>query len=461
MMLQLPRVTPRQMLILVHDLIMTAVAIVAAFYLRFETSGLTERIDRLLLFLPGFLLYAALIYRLFNLYQAKWRFASLPEAANILGASTVLALSLVVVDYILVAPNVLGGFFFGKLTIILYWLIQIFLLGGPRVAYRYFRYTRTRRAAKVTEASPILVLGRAADAEVLMRAIESGAVKKIWPVGILSPSPADQNQSIRGVPVLGGFDELEDVIPQLAARGQPVARIILTLAALEPQAHPEKILIKARRLGLATQRLPSLEEGSEALRLAAVHVEDLLLRPSVKIDYRRLEQSVAGKSIVVTGGGGSIGAEICDRVATFGAARLLVIENSEPALHAVLEALASTQGQAAVEGRLADVRDRARMFRLIGDFKPDIVFHAAALKHVPLIEQNWDEGIKINIFGSVNVADATVAAGAAAMVMISTDKAIEPVSVLGATKRFAEMYCQAVDGNGANHGNPGQTRLIS
>jgi O-antigen biosynthesis protein WbqV len=130
-------------------------------------------------------------------------------------------------------------------------------------------------------------------------------------------------------------------------------------------------------------------------------------------------------------------------------------------LHAVLEALASRQGRAAVEGRLADVRDRARMFHLIGEFKPDIVFHAAALKHVPLIEQNWDEGIKTNIFGSVNVADATVAAGAAAMVMISTDKAIEPVSVLGATKRFAEMYCQALDANPAHHGNPRRTRLTS
>ena len=460
MMSRLPSLTPRQVLTLVHDLIMTAAAIVAAFFLRFEWSGLMERIDGLLILLPAFLLYAAAIYRLFHLYHSKWRFASLPEAANILGASTVLALTLVVIDYILVAPNVLGAFFFGKLTIILYWLIQIALLGGPRIAYRYFRYTRTRRAAKVAEASPILVLGRAADAEVLMRAIESGAVKKIWPAGILSPSPADRNQSIRGIPVLGGFDDLEEVIAQTAARGQPVSRIILTPAAMEPQAHPEKILIKARRLGLETQRLPSLGEGSEALRLAAVHVEDLLLRPSVKIDYRRLEQSIAGKSIVVTGGGGSIGAEICDRIVTFGAARLLVIENSEPALHAVLEALAAGEGKAAVEGRLADVRDRKRMFHLIGDFKPDIVFHAAALKHVPLIEQNWDEGIRTNIFGSVNVADATVAAGAAAMVMISTDKAIEPVSVLGATKRFAEMYCQALDSGPAQNTNR-RTRLIS
>ena len=460
-MLRLPRVALQRVLTISHDVLVTAVALIAAFLLRFEPDGLMERLHEILLLLPGFLVFAALVFYRFRLYRSKWRFASLPDIANILGASTVLALTLVVIDYILVAPNFRGSFLFGKLTIIIYWLLQIFLLGGPRVAYRYFRYTRTRRAARVAEAAPILVLGRAADAEVLVRAIESGAVKKIWPVGILSPSRADQNQSIRGISVLGGFDDLEDVIAQAAAGGQTVSRIILTPAAMEPQAHPEKILIKARRLGLETQRLPSLGEGSEALQLAPVHVEDLLLRPSVKIDYRRLERSVAGKSIVVTGGGGSIGAEICDRLVTFGAARVLVIENSEPALHAVLEALASDQGKAVVEGRLADVRDRARMFHLIGEFKPDIVFHAAALKHVPLVEQNWDEGIKTNIFGSVNVADAAVAAGAAAMVMISTDKAIEPVSVLGATKRFAEMYCQALDSGPVKHSNPGRTRLTS
>jgi O-antigen biosynthesis protein WbqV len=158
-----------------------------------------------------------------------------------------------------------------------------------------------------------------------------------------------------------------------------------------------------------------------------------------------LENFVRGKSIVVTGGGGSIGAEICDRIVTFGAARVLVIENSEPALHAILEVLATMQSSAAIEGRLADVRDRDRIFHLIGEFRPEIVFHAAALKHVPLLERDWGEGVKTNVFGSVNVADAAAAAGAAAMVMISTDKAIEPVSVLGASKRFAEMYCQALD----------------
>ena len=151
------------------------------------------------------------------------------------------------------------------------------------------------------------------------------------------------------------------------------------------------------------------------------------------------------KAVIVTGGGGSIGSEICDRVATFGAARLLVIENSEPALYAVTEALAARATGAVIEGRIADIRDRERILRLMNEFKPDIVFHAAALKHVPILERDWSEGVKTNIFGSVNVADAALAAGAEAMVMISTDKAIEPVSMLGLTKRFAEMYCQALD----------------
>jgi FlaA1/EpsC-like NDP-sugar epimerase len=442
-MVRLTRLTPRQWLIVAHDLVATAVAVVASFYIRFEDKGLAERLDGLVVVLPGFLVYAGIIYFIFHLHEAKWRFTSLPDLFNIVRASTVLALSLLVLDYVLVAPGFYGTFFFGKITIALYWVLQMAFLSGTRIAYRYFRYTRILHHAKVTDAAPTLVLGLAADAEVLLRAIEAGAVRKIWPVGILSPSLADRGQAIRGIPVLGGFDDLDQTLGELAKRGTHVNRLLLTRAALD--AKPEAVLMRARRLGLATSRMPSLEEGGEALRLAPVAVEDLLLRPSVKIDYRRLENFVKGKSIVVTGGGGSIGAEVCDRIVTFGAARLLVIENSEPALHTVLETLATKQAPAHIEGRLADVRDRDRMFRLLADFKPDIVFHAAALKHVPLLERDWGEGVKTNVFGSVNVADAAAAAHATAMVMISTDKAIEPVSVLGATKRFAEMYCQALD----------------
>jgi O-antigen biosynthesis protein WbqV len=457
------RLTPRQWLIVVHDLTVTAAALVTTLLIRFEDARLAVRLDWLPVLLAGLVIFAAVVYFFVGLHEPKWRFTSLPELLRIVRASAVLAISLLVLDYMLLSPNYYGSFFFGKITIALYFVVQVVFLSATRIAYRYFREGRTQRHVREVDAAPTLILGRAADVEVPLRAIESGAIKKIWPVGLLSPARSDQGVTVRGVPVLGGFDDLEDVMSLLRDRKIAVSRLILTTSALEPGAGAESILLHARRLGLATSRLPSLEEAGAALRLTPVAVEDLLLRPSVKIDYRRLESIVSGKSIVVTGGGGSIGAEICDRVAAFGAQRLLVVENSEPALHAVLESLTAKPSKLQIDGRIADVRDRERIFRLLKDFKPDIVFHAAALKHVPLLERDWGEGVKTNVFGSVNVADAAIAAGAAAMVMISTDKAIEPVSMLGATKRFAEMYCQALDAEFASSvgGGRGATRFIS
>jgi FlaA1/EpsC-like NDP-sugar epimerase len=451
---------PRRVLIVVHDLVETALAMLAALYIRFENGengGLDIRYHWLAVILPCYVAYAGIVYWYFHLYLAKWRFASLPDLRNIFRAVSVLAISLLVLDYILLYPGLFGTFFFGKITIALYWFLQMFFLGGPRIAYRFYRLSRTQQQVKGPDAIPTLIVGNAADAEVLLRAIESGAVKNVQPVGILSPSSADQDQALRDVPVLGFPTELEPTVVALRSQGTRIGRLVLTPSALAPELHPETMLMVARRLGLGASRMPSLGAGDEALRLAPVNVEDLLLRPSVHIDYRRLENFVRGKTVVVTGGGGSIGSEICERVVNFSAARLLVIENSEPALHAVLENLAVKSSTTVVEGRIADIRDRERMFSLIAGFRPNLVFHAAALKHVPILERDWDEGIKTNVFGSVNVADAAVNAGADAMVMISTDKAIDPVSVLGATKRLAEMYCQALDSAGQNsaQGTPG------
>src|SRR3954467_7871379 len=444
-MFKIPTLTPRQYLILAHDLIATAVAILASFFIRFEETGLAERLDGLIRFLPGFVVYAGFIYFLFGLHASKWRFFSLPDVFTIVKAATVLAISLLVLDYILVSPQVYGAYFFGKITIALYWFMQIAFLTGSRAIYRQFRYVRTQQSVRGEHSLPTLILGRAADAEVLLRAIESGAVSRVRPVGILSPSIADRGQSMRGIPVVGSLDDLEQVVRDSETRGTHIMRLIFTPSALVAEAAPESTLMRARRLGLQTSRLPVLSEGGEAVQLAPIAIEDLLLRESVTIDYHRLEHVVRGKSIIVTGGGGSIGAEICDRVVTFGAAQLLVVEHSEVALYTVLETLRAKGTAAEVDGRIADVRDRERIMRVFADFRPEIVFHAAALKHVPLLERDWGEGIKTNVFGSVNVVDAAVAAGAGAMVMISTDKAIEPVSVLGATKRLAEMYAQALD----------------
>src|SRR5882724_8981163 len=461
-MTRFSHLTFRNFLIASHDVIATACAVIAAFYLRFEGGeAFFARLPLLLRILPYFLVFSVAVSYLFNLTTTKWRFISLPDALNILRVASVLATALLVLDYILVSPNFHGSFFLGKVTIVLYWFLEVSFLSALRFAYRYFRYTRVRHHARVEDAAPALLIGRAADAEILLRGIESGAVKRIWPVGVLSPSNADRGQFIRNVPVLGGIDDIEDVIGEFSRRGKPIARVVMTPSAFEPEARPESVLMRVKRLGLIVSRLPSLESG-DAPRLTAVAVEDLLLRPSEKIDHARLEALVKGKAVIVTGGGGSIGSEICHRVVTFGAARLLIVENSEPSLYAITEALGAQQGRAAVEGRIADIRDRERVHRLMEEFKPDLVFHAAALKHVPILERDWSEGVKTNIFGSINVGDAALSAGAEAMVMISTDKAIEPVSMLGLTKRFAEMYCQALDHElAARSSHERRMRLIS
>ena len=298
----------------------------------------------LLRILPYFIVFSVIVCYVFNLTTTKWRFISLPDALNILRVATVLTLGLLVLDYIFVSPNVSGTFFLGKITIVLYWFLEVFFLSALRFAYRYFRYTRVRRHARADNASPTLLIGRAADAEILLRGIESGAVKRLWPIGVLSPSPADRGQLIRNIPVLGGLDDIEDIIRDFEKRDKPIKRLVMAPSAFEPESHPETVLMRARRLGLIVSRLPSLESG-DTPRLTAVAVEDLLLRPSEKIDYGRIEALVRNKSVIITGGGGSIGSEICERVATFGAARLLIIENSEPALYAVTEALAEHNAQ--------------------------------------------------------------------------------------------------------------------
>ncbi len=288
-MLSAQRLTPRQWLIVAHDLVATGLALVVTLLVRFEGPRLSVRLEWLPTLLPLFVVYAGVVYFLFRLHEAKWRFTSLPELFDIVRASTVLAVSLLVLDYVLVAPNVYGERSSSARsrscsTGCCRWRSS----SAPRIAYRYFRYARTLRHRRAPAMSmPTLILGRAADAEVLLRAIESGAVSKIWPVGILSPSRPTGAQAIRGVPVLGGFDDIR-------ARGRRscATRGTTVIAAgadadrrFEPEADAETMLMQARRLGIATSRLPSLDEGGEALRLAPVAVEDLLLRPSVKIDY--------------------------------------------------------------------------------------------------------------------------------------------------------------------------------
>ncbi|HLH51294.1 MAG TPA: SDR family NAD(P)-dependent oxidoreductase [Roseiarcus sp.] len=443
----------KRLAVMAHDLATTPVAIGLALYLSFpETAKLQG--EALAWIVPLFAVYAAAIFRFFRLYEAKWRFASLPDLFNIFRAASALAITLTVVDLALVARGAVDGFVFGEKVCFLYWILQLVLLGGPRIAYRYWRYAQARRAGRRERAPSILVLGRANEAEIVLRSLEEGMRRRFLPRGVLSPRASDRGASIRGVPVLGGYDELERIVGDANDDGRPIARLVFAPSEFASSAESERVVATARRLGLALSRLQTVEFGGGSA-LTPIEIEDLLFRRSVETDRDRLARFIKGRRVVVTGGGGSIGSEICACVAALGAAELLVVDNSEPALFAVGETLGAQNVAATLRLTVADVRDRSRIAALFDAFKPDLVFHAAALKQLPQLEIDWAEGVKTNVLGTANVVDAAVAVGAAA-VLISTDKAVDPVSVLGATKRLSEMYGQLVDGGGA-----GAPRIIS
>ncbi len=289
----------------------------------------------------------------------------------------------------------------------------------------------------------------------------------IRPIGLISPRETDLGHSIRGRQIIGDYGDLERGGHRAprggGARTSPDGAV--RRARSRRAAGPEAIYALARRHGIAVSRTQPLvgTEGADATpRLAPVAMEDLLLRPAVAIDRARLERLAEGRKFAITGGGGSIGSEIARRLVLFGAKEVMVIENSEPALHAVIEALSQGAPATRISGRLCDVRDRERVFAVMAEAAPDMVIHAAALKHVNLLERDWAEGVKTNITGSINVTDAALACGARAMVMISTDKAVRPVSILGATKRLAEMYVQALEAElQARDARPERTRLVA
>ncbi|MES2906783.1 MAG: SDR family NAD(P)-dependent oxidoreductase [Pseudomonadota bacterium] len=437
----------RILLVMLHDAAATAVALLLSLFLRFDFNGLEAREDVLRTVVPLFIIYAAGVYSFFTLYRSKWRFASLPDLVNICRAATVLAISLLAVDYIFTSSAFYNQLVFGKITLFLYWVLQMAALGAGRIFYRYYRYTRARRRGNSQQSIAALLVGSSTDADILLRGIESGAVKNIKVLGLLSPATGDQGQDIRATPVLGRPRELEYVLVDLEQNQQRPNRIILLPSAFA-DGYAIDVLKIARRFDIFVQRVPHLDDGELAtgiLRLKAIDIEDLLFRESVDIDYDKLRELIGGKKVVVTGGAGSIGSEICERVVALGAAELLVLDHAEAALFAVSQKLRAISGATEIRSHLADVRNEERLHHLLKDFAPHLVFHAAALKHVPIVEQDWVEGITTNVNGTVNLCRAAIAAKAEAVVIISTDKAVEPVSVLGLSKRFGEFYAGALD----------------
>lgn len=460
--------TPKRLAAFAHDLVMTVVAIGLGYYIRFGPDAFSYRADEIVTLIAIILPFVSVIYWAFGLYAGIWRFASIPDLVNIVKAVTAVSVFMVVLDF---ASR--GAIIVPRTIVFTNWFILMALLGGPRFLYRVYR---DRRLLKRTQRSPhsavpVLIAGSGNDAEIIIRSLETSGHDLMRPVGLLSTKQAHVGQRIRNVPVLGHTSDLERVVERLAQHGQIPRRLILTNEALLKERDIEQVISRARKVGLSVERLlhPGMDgiNGDGRLRLAPINIEDLLGRSTRELDYTMIRNLVAGQKVLVTGGGGTIGSELCRQIAGMSCDRLMIVEQAEFALYAITKDLQRDFPGIPIDGRLCDVRDRRKVTDLVERFRPDLVFHAAALKHVPIVEQHVAEGILTNTVGTVNVADAARKVGAKAMVMISTDKAVQPSSVMGATKRAAESYCEALDALGfaaSNrvNGNGGrETRFMS
>jgi FlaA1/EpsC-like NDP-sugar epimerase len=402
--------------------------------------------------LPAMLVFTAIavpVFYLLRLHRGAWRYASLADLVTIIKAVT---LAVVVFVPVMFVVNRLEDI--PRSMPIIQWGVLIILLGGSRSLCRLLL---DRRPGPVAESSwsaapiPVLLLGTGHEAQLFLRAIETGHAPLYRVVGILDVRGDMVGRAIRGVPVLGQVEDLAAVLGQAARAGEPPQRLIVTNAA-EQMAGAAKgeLFERAQQYGLTLARLPRLTEFKDArdddqLEIQPIALEDLLGRPQVSLDRAAISKLITGRRILITGAGGSIGSELSRQIAALGPAELVLADNSEFNLYNIDLELRERLGKGPRAALLCDVRDAARVHAIFARYRPEVVFHAAAFKHVPLVERNPCEGVLTNTIGTRNVAEAACTHRAMAMVLISTDKAVNPTSIMGASKRVAESYCQALD----------------
>jgi FlaA1/EpsC-like NDP-sugar epimerase len=439
------RLSTRAILVFAHDLLMTGLAFTVALWLRVGTPSLAQYLEPLMFGVPVLMAIAAIVYFGVGLYRGIWRYASIPDLVQLGRAVTLTTLLFVLTQFLLTRLDT-----FPRSLPPLMWFVLLIFLGGPRFLYRLAKDGRLALRDPGLPEIPVLLVGVGDAADLFIRSLGvTAAPYRV--VGLIDDKNSRVGHAVRGVPVLGQAQDLAAIVKQLDAKGQRPHRLILTKDQAEfPGPVVRELLDESTRLGLTLARLPSLTELKSGLDAGKIEVrpialEDLLGRPQTALNRGAIAGLIAGQRVIVTGAGGTIGSELVRQIAALGPSELALVEACEFNLYSIDMEIRERFPDVTVHPELADVRDRDRIHRLFQRHRPALVFHAAALKHVPMVEANLTEGALTNIIGSRNVADAARASGCRAMVLISTDKAIRPTSAMGATKRMAETYCQALD----------------
>ncbi|GFE58628.1 nucleoside-diphosphate sugar epimerase/dehydratase [Geobacter sp. AOG1] len=447
-----PSALKRFIFFFLGDALIVALSLYLAFYLRFDTRIKPEYITLIGEALPLFIIVKLTLFAVFKVYRMTWRFVGLTELYNI-GLATMAAEAFLMVLLLTTPLPFLQLHDYGvhspRSIFIIDGLISFLLVCGLRISRRgYLEVVRNKR--NFAQGKRTLIVGAGLTGELVLRDMAQRDFAEYYPVGFLDDNPMKVGSYIHGVRVLGVTDRLAE-----AVRKRDVEVVIIAIPSTHFKAL-RKIHHAAREAGISRIKIvPQMYKHHARFEvhlkdLSEISIEDLIGRQAVEVEYDRIEELLTGKAIMVTGACGSIGAEIVRQVCGFKPASLVLFEIDETELHNLRLQLNRAFPEMAdrLHYVVGDVRDAERVGGVIETHRPQLVFHAAAYKHVPMMEDNASEAVKVNIFGTRNLARACLQYGVERFVMISTDKAVMPTSVMGATKRVAEYICTAYSREG-------------
>jgi FlaA1/EpsC-like NDP-sugar epimerase len=424
-----------------HDLAMIPVAWLLAYWLRFNLGIIPEPfLEGALTSLPLVILVQGTVNWLFGLYRGVWRFASLPDltriAKSVLAGAALTLFALFVFNRIEAVP---------RSVLPLYVLLQAVLLAGPRLFYRWIKDHRLVLRA----GQRVLIAGAGRAGEMLVRDMLRDTASAYVPVAFVDDKLRRHGGEVHGIPVRGGTEAIPDLADELAVD------LILLATPSASASEMQRLVDLCERAGRPFRTVPQLQNlmsGQVTVsQVRPVSIEDLLGREPVALDWDSIRRDLAGRVILVTGGGGSIGSELCRQIAASEPARLMMVDNCEFNLYRIDMELRDAYPRLEIESHLLDVTDTDGVRGLLGGTHPQVVFHAAAYKHVPLLEHQVRAAIRNNVLGTDIVTRAARESGCERFVLISTDKAVNPTNVMGTTKRIAELLCQSLEGTCATH----------
>ena len=419
-----------------YDLLIALIAFPLALIVRLDSISIfsynIEKLAILLIVIFGLKLMSVFLYKA---HKGMWRFASINDLTLII--KTVSTATLL---------SILGVFFLTRLegiprsAFLIDWGLTIFLMSSPRFVFRVWKERRGASTGVKT-----LIIGAGRSGEQLIRDIKRTENAKMRIVGFLDDASTKQGRTLHGVSVIGNINSLAESINKTGAE-----QLIVAIPSASPRII-SKILKDANTSGLKTLVSPGINDivggKVQVSQLRPIKIEDLLGRDPVKLDQSSITDMLNNKVVMITGGGGSIGSELCNQIIKFGPKKLIIFEMCEFFIYKTHMELSEKYPEAEIIPIVGDVRDLERVESVIKKFSPDIIFHAAAYKHVPMMELNPNEAIKTNVFGTKNVAKSASKFGVDKFVLVSTDKAVNPTNVMGSTKRIAEQICQSVSEN--------------